>query len=101
MTRRTREEWGALVKEWQTSGKSMTAWCRENQIHKNTLIYWVQRDAPKKASKITRHDFTELKEDPVKEKILIEWRGCKIHADARIALQILDKCLHFIERASC
>ncbi len=63
MIKRTREEWTALVEQWKASGKTMSAWCFEYQIHKNTFIYWI-KGAPKRLSEknigIARDAFTEL-----------------------------------------
>jgi hypothetical protein len=104
MIKRTRNEWKALVEQWKASGKTMTAWCRECQIPKNTFIYWAKgspKRVSKKSAEIARNDFTELKGGEPKAEVLIEWRGCKIHIDGEAASIILGKCLHIIGRHSC
>lgn len=103
MIKRTRDEWKTLVEQWRASGKTMTAWCQEQQIHKNTFIYWIKGGAPKKNVSIARDDFTELKNgDPtITASVFIEWRGCKIYLDHNIAPRILEKCLHIIGKYQC
>jgi hypothetical protein len=103
MIKRTRDEWKMLVEQWRASGRSMTAWCREQQIHKNTFIYWTKISAPPKKVDMVRDDFTELKNEKHASTagVLIEWRGCKIHLDHAIAPLILEKCLHVIGRHRC
>ena len=102
MIRRTREEREALVKQWRESGKTMTAWCSEQQIPITTFCGWAY---PKKASKksniVTRTDFAELRDEMSTAKVLIEWRGCKIHIDCEAAPMILERCLPIIGRFSC
>ena len=108
MIKRTRDEWNMLVEQWKASGQTMSAWCREHQIHKNTFIYWA-KGLPKRTSKratkqnigIARDDFTELKGGELKTDVLIEWRGCRIHIDGAIAPLILGKCLHIIGKHPC
>lgn len=103
MIRRTRDEWKMLVEQWRASGKTITAWCKEQQIHKNTFVYWINGGTLKKNANIARHDFTELKnEEPTTTaSVLIEWHGCKIHLHHDIAPKILEKCLHIIGGCRC
>ena len=97
MVRRTPQERSSLVKQWRESGKTMSAWCREHQIPITTFCGW----AYKKASSMTRGDFTELKEETSCTGVLIKWRGCKIHMDHHNAPLILEKCLSVIGRYQC
>ena len=101
MIKRTRDEWIILVEKWKNSGKTMTAWCREYQIPKNTFIYWIKGGAAKKDIGIARDNFIELKGEEPKTCVLIEWRGCKIHLNRDISPLILEKCLQVIGKRQC
>ena len=102
MIRRTRQEREALVKQWRASGKKMTAWCSEQQIPVTTFCGWAYPKRSLKRNKIiARSDFTELKNELPTAKVIIEWRGCKIHIEAETASVILEKCLPIIGRFSC
>jgi hypothetical protein len=102
MIRRTRQEREALVRQWRASGKTMTAWCSEQQIPVTTFCGWAYAKRALKGNKmIARSDFTELKNEVPTAKVLIEWCGCKIHADPETASTILEKCLPIIGRFSC
>ena len=101
MIKRTHKERESLVKDWKESGKQMTAWCSEHQIPITTFYSWVYgRKESKKNKVIARDNFTELRNEVSIEKVLIEWRGCKIHLDPRTASIVLEKCLPIIGRFS-
>ncbi len=102
MIRRTRQEREALVKQWRASGKKMTAWCSEQQIPITTFCGWAYAKRSLKENKmIARSDFTELRNEVPTAKVVIEWRGCKIHIDCEAASTILEKCLPIIGGFSC
>ena len=102
MTRRTWEEREALVRQWRESGKKMSDWCRERQIPITTFCGWAYPKRSLKRNKIiARSDFTELKNELPTAKVIIEWRGSKIHIEAETASVILEKCLPIIGRFSC
>jgi hypothetical protein len=102
MIKRTREEREALVKQWRESGKRMSTWCSEHKIPITTFCGWTYiKKASKRNKVIARDDFTELRNEASVAKVLIEWRGCKIHVDPQTASTVLEKCLPIIGRFSC
>lgn len=42
------DEWIDLVKKYETSGKSMAAFCREVSLAQTTFSYWVKKFSSKK-----------------------------------------------------
>ena len=41
--RRAKEEWLELVEDWEASGMSGAAWCRERGVHYQCFLYWRRR----------------------------------------------------------
>ena len=37
------QQWGRLVKDCRSSGKSVKSWCAENNIHIKTYYYWQRK----------------------------------------------------------
>lgn len=112
MIKKTRDEWRVLVEEWKASGKTMTTWCREHQIHKNTFIYWVKGGSPSKKiaissnnhpsikTKLTRSCFTELS-DRQGTGICLEYQGVRIHIDRSFDATTLKSCLSILRGIPC
>ncbi len=46
----SQEMWKTRIEEWRVSGKSISTWCKEKNISKNTLRYWKEENCslPKK-----------------------------------------------------
>jgi len=108
MIKRTRDEWKALVEQWKASGKTITAWCHEHQIHKNTFIYWIKGGAAKKTAddklsskiELTRSNFTELSESQ-ETGICIEYQGIRIHLNKGFDVLTFKSCLSALRGIQC
>ena len=37
------EKWINLIEDFKTSGKSQRVWCREQDVKRSTLRYWLSR----------------------------------------------------------
>jgi hypothetical protein len=63
MQKRTKEEWLALIEECKKSKKLVTVFCRDKNIPKNSLLYWIHKQkALSKNASLTRSSFVELKD---------------------------------------
>ena len=59
MTRKEqRAQWSALVSEWESSGASALAWCRERQLNYAAFLRWRKRLGD--AGSIVPSGFVEL-----------------------------------------
>jgi hypothetical protein len=72
------------IHEWQASGKSALAWCKENQIPYTTFMGWKQRfeGSQKRPKPIVQSSkgFIELKDQPLSHSkicsgVSLEYKG--------------------------
>lgn len=92
-----RQEWKAVVEEWQVSGLSSRKWCQERKIHNSTFHYWKKLFSP--VSKPSRSSFLELSEEK-KSRIEMELGGVKIYAESGFDENLLVHCLKVLKKAS-
>ena len=52
--------WAERIAECRSSGKSVRAWCRENEISEKTYYYWQRRLYEQMVSAAERVDFAEI-----------------------------------------
>ena len=52
--------WAERIAECRSSGKSVRAWCRENEISEKTYYYWQRRLYQQMVSTAERVDFAEI-----------------------------------------
>ena len=52
--------WAERIAECRSSGKSVRAWCRENEISEKTYYYWQRRLYQQMLSTVERVDFAEI-----------------------------------------
>ena len=52
--------WSERIAECRSSGKSVRAWCRENEISEKTYYYWQRRLYQQMVSAAERVDFAEI-----------------------------------------
>ncbi len=61
---RKRKTWEKKVKQWQDSGKSAAAWCRENNETYCVFLYWKDKFVPaQKRNRLTTLNFIELTDE--------------------------------------
>jgi hypothetical protein len=102
--------WKEKLLDWQASGKSVKAWCREKHIPITTFYGWKNRleksQVDKKPIKLqsvkAKQGFIELTDrKPPTPGILLEYNGVKIHLEAEFDPLILRKCLDCLRSGLC
>jgi transposase-like protein len=69
-----RAQWNERIKQWEASGKSIAAWCRERAVNENQFYYWRSRLAQP-----TKPTFVELQEsDSTNTGIRVELKDTRI-----------------------
>jgi len=86
--------WKEKVLEWEASGKSCQAWCRENNIPYTTFCGWRERlKKSNKAPNKTKTGFIELKDQISSDiGITLEYKEVKIHLKAGFDKIVLQGC---------
>ncbi|WP_067515185.1 IS66 family insertion sequence element accessory protein TnpA [Endozoicomonas ascidiicola] len=46
------KRWLQRIQDWQQSGLSQTAWCKQHQLNIHQLSYWKRKLSPKTESKV-------------------------------------------------
>ncbi len=91
-------DWKKLVLEWRASGKSSSVWCKENNIHNNTLSGWKKRlkqHEINNTSVKSKTGFIELKNRESSDSgITLECNGIKIHLKTQFDSSVLKQCLN-------
>lgn len=86
------EMWKARVEEWRASGKSIQAWCKEQNIKKNTLRYWKERgDLHRKSA------FVELTDKPSNPSIEIIYNEFRVKVHQHFDAKTLKSCLSLLK----
>jgi len=89
--------WKEKINQQKISGKSISAWCRENKILYRSFFYWRSKIFSKK---IDHSNFIELKEEK-KTNIILEYWGININLDKNFDSEILKKCLILLKEMPC
>jgi hypothetical protein len=103
---RPNSNWQQKVLEWQASGKSGMAWCKENQVPYTTFMGWKQRfENPHKGPRTNNQSskaFIELKDQPLPDSgIALEYQNIKICLQAGFDPIVLKQCLVCLGGVSC
>ena len=96
--------WKEKVKEWESSNKNPTAWCKENQIPYTTLRGWRDRLKKSNHKKIPTQpkNFIELKDQtPSDPGIILECYGVKILLSRDFDKVVLKECLDCLRGVLC
>lgn len=70
-----RDRWERAVAEWQASGLSGAAWCRQNNVNYLQFLYWKDR-FPAKAP-----EFVEVDDRQEKSGLVLECNGVQLHLE--------------------
>lgn len=109
----TEPKWKERLLEWQASGKSIGAWCREQQIPATTVYGWKNRlkklsqsnqqtTATKSQSLETLQEFVELKDNkPAEAGIVLECSGIRIHLMDQFNPLTLKQCVSCLRGGLC
>ena len=104
MQKRTQEEWLHLIKQWKDSGKSLAAWCREQNLSKSTFLYWVQKQKKHTPSvnSLKKEHFTELT-SPASDiaSIEIHYEQLYIRLPANCDPRLLTSCIKIVRGGKC
>ena len=100
------ESWKIKVAAWEASGKSMNAWCRENNVTYHLLLYWREKIQGKRTltpkAGWSIQSFTELKDKPqAASGIDIEYAGFSIRIAKRFDEGTLKRCLSTMREFKC
>lgn len=96
--------WKEKVLEWEASGKSAKAWCKEHQIPLTTLSGWKKRLNKLSKNQTTEfhRPFIELKDKPSSNSgIFLECHGVKIHLEPGFNAAVLKQCLVSLRGDAC
>lgn len=73
-------DWSARISSWRNSGKSIAAWCRDNEIGYDQFLYWLNKlERPTKLKK-KNGNFVALK--VASKPILVECNGTYLHVSS-------------------
>ena len=90
-------EWKNKINQQKSSGKRVSEWCRENQIHPRVFYYWKLKLFPKI---IDRSCFTELTNSKSSD-IVIECPGVRICLEKHFDPAALKYCLAMLRGIKC
>lgn len=96
-----RKFWQEKLKEWEESGLSGSAWCRQNQLSYYQFNYWrnifINKPSHSKSIAVSQEDFIEIKEEEKVEKegsgIELSWNQLSISLDKQFHESTLKKLL--------
>jgi len=90
-------EWQEKVRLQQESGQNIAHWCRVNQVHYDSFLYWRKRfSAP--PAQIDRSSFKELSDPSAIAGITIEYKEAKITLTKQFDSSTLTQCLQVLKR---
>lgn len=84
------EYWADQIEQWQASGKSAAAWCREQKLVYHQFFYWKKRLAPKEEA------FVEL-EEPADTGITLEIGQIRIEVTSNFDLKTLERLIRVLQ----
>ena len=95
---RKNQERKALVEDWESSGESLSRWCRNKNIPRSTFTLWEKKFLKKNTP--SQSPFIEL---PPEEKtnLHLECKGIKILLEKNFDEDMLIQCLKLLRRISC
>lgn len=91
------QEWEAIIEAWRASGKSATAWCRENNFNYTTFIGWSSRLRQSSKQASINSPFIELQNSsPERCGITLEYEGISIKISPGFDQITLNQCLEVL-----
>ena len=93
-----RAAWKKIIYQQQASGKGVSQWCRENQVHPRVFYSWRLKIFPKT---FDRSCFIELSDDKKNTGIVIEYQGVRIYLDKHFDSITLKNCLIALRGIKC
>jgi hypothetical protein len=98
-----KEIWKSRLLNQRSSGKDISNWCTENNLHRRSFYYWKEKIFPKK---IDRLNFVEIKAFPNSSSdenapIIIKYHGAEISIAKDFDIKLLKKCLKALQGIQC
>ena len=102
-SRRSREQWQELVRQWEASKATATAWCKQNDIPYESFIIWKNRLKSERAQPtLGDQPFVELTDTPsASSGIELYHRDLKLIIGKQFHPETLLQCLRVLKRLSC
>jgi hypothetical protein len=99
-TRRSREQWLELVRQWQAAKMTAIAWCREHNISYESFIIWKNRlKTDHSQSADSQRPFVELVDAALEHSgIEIHHRSLKMTIGKNFDPEVLFRCLQVLEK---
>ena len=102
-SKQQRAIWKRRISNQKSSGKSISEWCRKNNIHPRVFYYWRIKIFPKK---IDRFNFVELKNNnnssnDKQPSIVIKYNGAEISIESNFDIILLQNCLKALRGIQC
>jgi len=95
---RRRRDWKEKIENWQSSGKTITAWCKENNIPYNTFQYWrKQLGYTSRKNETIPSPFIELQEESSSRSgVQLYIKGVSLHLSNKFDESTLSRCLRVL-----
>lgn len=91
-------EWIVRFDQWQTSGKSITTWCKEQSIPKHRFYYWRRRLKQTSHSDLENSSFIQLTDSPEGPSGLeLRIQKFSIHLSREFDSVTLKRCLQLLQ----
>ena len=90
-------QWAEVIRDHKASGLSITAYCKEHNISRNSYFYW-QREIKKTAIAEASNMFVEV--EPASCTLLVQVPQASVESPS-IAISIGDATINVTEEVSC
>lgn len=94
------KEWIDKLAQWRESGQSGMAWCREHNIAYAVFLYWRKKLKQNQPTTIPVKQFSELfveiKDQPLDERLVLEYQGVLIRLSTNFDPITLKRCLQIL-----
>lgn len=89
-------EWTDKITDWQRSGLTVAAWCRNNSVSYHSFLFWrkrLQTEARREGGR-----FVELTVAPSSSPILLECNGVTVHVSSGFDPALLWDVLSLLKK---
>jgi hypothetical protein len=97
-SREVKQQWKDDIFKQRSSGLSIAAWCRQNEVRTHIFYYWQGKLFPK--TPLSRSEFTEIKRGNNEPGlgITLEYQGFSIRLDQHFDSSTLRRCLEVLKQ---
>lgn len=102
MSSNSNSSWEDKLNNWRSSGLSIKAWCRKNNVADHLFHYW-KRKLQKKNPDTTASNstFIELRDPQNTPCIEIEFQQCVIRLHNNFNSQTFKRCMLLLKELQC